>query len=312
MPDRRSVDDLSIEELEQILILKKRQARMDRLRHLERDGRRKAGLSPVEEALEEQAADESAALPYESFLYDQSGRLWRHRTTRDKLLLAVEMLAVIGLVAILGYAAYAIQGINRDAASAQAAQVADLPTATATPLIRAVVLPGGHKPPTDPGGAQPNYDEVPAHLRPLVEQQFSGPVIEPTPSSSNAIRIRIPAINIDSVIVQGDGWEQLKMGVAQHLGTGDPGEPGNIVLSAHNDIYGELFRHLDQIQIGDEILISTQTQTFTYRMSYYQIVEPTEVSVMDPTTEPIVTLISCYPYLINTERYVVVAELADS
>lgn len=320
MPDRRSVDDLTIEELEQILRIKKMQARQDRLRHFQEVGRRPPGASPIDapDASEEGTSESESAPPnpydqiaHESFLYGVSSRGWKERSLRDKLLLAVEVAAAIGLVAILAYAAVALQNINREAESAQAEQLVDLPTPTVTPIISAVVLPGGHTPPTDPDGAKPNYDEVPAYLRPLVEQQFNGPVIVPTPSPGVALRIQIPAIEVDAPIVQGDGWEQLRKGVAQHLGTANPGESGNLVLSGHNDIYGEIFRHLDQLEEGDEIILSTQTEKFTYRVSYWHSVPPTEVDVMAPSNDPIITLISCYPYLIDTDRYVVIGELVN-
>lgn len=173
-----------------------------------------------------------------------------------------------------------------------------------------MVLPGGHTPPTSPQGAQPNYSEVPEHLRPLVEQQLFSPVIVPTAGPSTALRLRIPALGVDAPIVQGDGWEQLKRGVGQHLGTADPGQAGNLVLSAHNDIYGELFRHLDRLVEGDEIIVGTLTREFTYRVIYWEVVDPTDVEVMAPTQEPVITLISCYPYLVNSNRIVVVGELA--
>ena len=67
-----------------------------------------------------------------------------------------------------------------------------------------------------------------------------------------AIRIQIPAIQVDAPVVQGDNWEQLKKGVGQQIGTPDPGSKGNIVLSGHNDVYGEVFRYLDRLTPGDQ------------------------------------------------------------
>jgi sortase A len=315
MPDRRSVDDLTIEELEQILRIRKRDARMDRLRRFEQLGRRPSDSSPVENVPDEPIAndDQSASIAYESFLYGASarGRSWRDRTLRDNLLLVVELLAAVGLIAIMATAALSLRNLNQEAASAQAESLANVPTPTATPIITTVVLPGGHTPPTDPGGAQPNYEEVPQYLRPLVEQQFAGPVIVPTPGPSGAISLRIPALGINAPIVQGDGWEQLKKGVGQHIGTADPGQTGNVVLSAHNDIYGEIFRHLDDLQPGDDIFIGTLSQEYHYQVSYYHVVAPTQVDVMAPTQEPIVSLISCYPFLVNSDRIVVLGELVS-
>jgi sortase A len=315
MRDRRSVDDLTIEELEQILRIRKRQARLERLRRFELIGRRPPLPLQQDEPQEqeEEASSEQLppALPYESFMYRQSAGGWRERNLRDKLLLAVELVAAAGLVALLVFVALTLRELNRETIASQQGEIAILPTASPTPLISTVVLPGGHTPPTAPGGAQPNYSEVPQYLRPVVEQQFLGPVIVPTAGPAQAVRIRIPAIGVDAPVVQGDGWEQLKKGVGQHLGTANPGERGNVVLSAHNDIYGEIFRYLDQLQEGDEIILQTLTQEFVYRVVYWEIVPPTEVSVMEPTNEAIVTLISCYPYLVNTDRIVVVGALEE-
>ncbi len=308
MRDRRAVDDLTIEELEQILRIKKRQARMDRLRRFEKQGRRPTGTSPSEweEEAPPPAPDDPPEISHRSFLRRSPGQ---RRGMRDHLLLAIELLAVLGLLAILVVTAFTLRDINEEAASAQAEEIAALPTPSATPIIGTVVLPGGHTPPTDEGSAQPNYDEVPQHLRPLVEQQFAGPVILPTPSPSNAIRIRVPAIGVDAPIVQGDGWEQLKKGVGQHVGSSNPGPNGNVVLSAHNDIYGEIFRYLDELQEGDEIILQTLTQEYVYRVVHWRVVSPTDVGVMEQTPDPITTLISCYPYLVDSQRIVVVAEL---
>ena len=308
MRDRRSVEDLSIEELEQILRLKKRQFRKERLERYEQQGRRRGDVPlPEDEHIPEPKIQQG--ISHTSLFSGGTGD--KQKKNRDRLLVGIELAAALGLVVILVFAAMTLRDLNRQSAAAQAEQIAALPSPTPTPLISAVVLPGGHTPPTSEEGAVPNYDEVPSHLRPLVEQQYAGPVIVPTVSPSSAIRIRIPAINVDAPIVQGDGWEQLQKGVGQHIGSAIPGPTGNIVLSAHNDIYGEIFRRLDQLQAGDEIVVHTQTQQYSYRVDHWRIVVPTEVSVMDPTQEPIVTLISCYPYLVNTDRIVVVGALSQ-
>jgi sortase A len=154
-----------------------------------------------------------------------------------------------------------------------------------------------------------NEAEIPEHLRPLVQTMANLPL--PTPSPQQAVRIQIPALDIDAPVVQGDGWEQLKKGVAQHLGTADPGQNGNVVLSAHNDVFGEIFRHLDRLQEGDEVIVYTNQRAFVYVVKQIQVVEPTQVEVMAATQEPVVTLISCYPYLIDDQRIVVTAFLAE-
>jgi sortase A len=99
--------------------------------------------------------------------------------------------------------------------------------------------------------------------------------------------------------------------VAQHIGSSDPGESGNVVLSAHDDVYGELFRNLDKLQPGDSVMLYTQQKQYVYVVDRTQIVEPTAVEVMAPAGAPTVTLISCYPYLVDKQRIVVFARLQN-
>ena len=171
------------------------------------------------------------------------------------------------------------------------------------------MLPSGHTPPNTEGGVRFNDAEIPEHLAPLVQSLADLPV--PTPGPQQAVRLQIPAIGVDHPVVQGDGWEQLKKGVGQHIGSPIPGEQGNLVLSAHNDVFGEIFRDLDKLKPGDEIIVFTSQRTFTYSVQQSQIVEPTQVEVMAPSQEPVVTLISCYPYMVDDQRYVVTAYLQD-
>lgn len=298
--DSRKLDDLSIEELEAILARKKLEARGARLRRFRKSGR----ALRVRREVEPQVGAESFRAVSETTGEAEIEEAKPLREGASKLLLVVEIAAVAGLLFVLFSGVGAIQSLNQEVAEARL-----LPSPT--PLITSVVLPSGHTSPNSPGGARPNEAEIPAHLRPLV-QSMPAPEI-PKPSPGHAQRIQIPTIwDSAAPVVLGDGWEQLKRGVGQHLGTANPGEVGNVVLSAHNDIFGELFRDLDQLKPGDEIVLSTGVQDFTYKVTGFRIVKPTEVSVMEPTTRPTVTLISCYPYLIDSERIVVFAELVDS
>jgi sortase A len=133
----------------------------------------------------------------------------------------------------------------------------------------------------------------------------------PTASPEQAVRIQIPAINVDAPVVLGDGWEQLKKGIGQHVGSTNPGLDGNMVVSAHNDVFGEIFKDLDQLQAGDEVIVYTNQRAYTYLVEQTQIVEPTRVEVMGPSNDPIITMISCYPYMVDDQRIVVTAVLAN-
>ena len=234
----------------------------------------------------------------------RAGAPEKQRRGLDRLLFLVEALAVLGLVFVLMNGVSLVRNLNREVVSAL-----EQPTLTPTPLIMAVILPSGHTPPNVPGGGRPNEAEIPEHLRPLVQSIADLPV--PTPGPQQAMRIQIPAISIDYPVVQGDGWEQLKKGVGQRIGTPNPSEDGNIILSAHNDIFGEIFRDLDKLQVGDTVTLFTSQRTYTYVVINTLIVEPTQTEVMAPTQEPVVTLISCYPYMVDNKRIVVIANLQE-
>lgn len=299
---RREQKDFSIPELEAMLARKKLEARKARVDDFKRTGRILPGVTALDSAQREIAhrvkIEDGPSSQTVSTKVEASPASRRI----NRLLLAFEVIGVIGLLYVLLSGAGALQILNREVAQALAVE------AVPTPLITAVVLPSGHTPPTSPGGARPNDSEIPEHLRPLVQ---SMPVVNvPAPGPAHARSIFIPRLWNDAApVVQGTGWEQLKKGVGQFVGSANPGEEGNLVLSAHNDIFGELFRDLDQLKPGDEILIQTSTQDYTYFVTGTRIVEPTEVSVLEPTAKPTITLISCYPYLVDNQRIVVFGEL---
>lgn len=293
-------EDLTTEELRRLLVEKRRSSRQDRLVHFRRTGR-VIVVSPDSES--SSFGDlRSGELPETVDTEEPPPSRSRWKRIFDSFLLLVEIAAIVGLVFILYNGLNLIRELNQEVATAL-----ELPTLTPTPLIVAVVLPSGHTPPNSPGGAQPNEAEIPEHLRPQVQSLANIPI--PTPGPEQAIRIQIPTIDVDAPVVQGDGWEQLKKGVGQHIGTSRPGDKGNIVLSAHNDIFGEIFKDLDRLKPGDQIILYTSQQSYTYSITNSKTVEPTQVNVMDPTSYPTVTLVSCYPYLVDNQRIVITGRL---
>jgi sortase A len=329
MVDKRSVDELSIEELEQALAIRKRERRMQRLRRLEGEGRL-VGATPQERPtpppLPRPTVEPAGATNrYRSAPVDEqrSSLATRIQFPRirvrlpsvdlrwvfNRFLLIVEIAALLGLVWIIADIWQTRQMLNREVSQVQQEIIEEsFPTPSPTPLIDVVLLPGGHTSPISEGGArQGEAGGIPDHLLPLINSYKPPPI--PTPGPEHAVRIVIPAINVDHPIVQGDTYEQLKKGVGQHIGTANPGETGNMVVTAHNDIYGEIFRRLDELQPGDEIIVYTLSRQYVYAVQFRRIVDPWEVSVMAPTRTPAITLISCYPYLLDTERIVIIGAL---
>lgn len=294
---KRRVEEFSTDELRQMLIEKRRAERSARLENYRRTGR-SIKLEPA-----------SQINPFEETpnkFSEQEEQTWskpsKKRSFFDRLLVGIEILAVLGLVFLLFNGFNLVRNLNQEV-SASLVQ----PTLTPTAIFQPVVLPGGHTPPIGPEGGQPNESEIPQHLRAHVQSMARIPT--PTSSPNHAIRIQIPAISVDAPVVMGDGDEQLKKGVGQYVASVNPGQNGNIVLSAHNDIFGEIFRDLDKLKTGDEIIIFTANQSYTYIVQEQQVVEPTQVEVMAPTTDPVATLISCYPYMVDNKRIVIRAIL---
>ena len=291
MAKRRSPEELSTEELRRLLVEKRKASRHDRLERYRETGRIVPLTSEDESSPLEDLGNIVSGEP------DSDGKR-KARKFFDGFLLTMEILAVIGLVFILFNGLNIIRELNQEVA-----QSLVQPTLTPTALFKAVVLPSGHTPPDSPGGAKFNYDEIPSHLQPIVQSLASVPI--PTPAPQQATRIQIPAIGVDAPVVQGDGEEQLKKGVGQHIWGANPGDDGNLILSAHNDIYGEIFRYLDNLKPGDEIVVFSTDQVYTYIVDKTLVVGPLDVEVLEPSQNPMVTLISCYPYMVDTQRFIV-------
>ena len=303
MARKKAPEDLSVEELRRLLVEKRRGARKERLENFRRTGR----VLSVTPEPSDFTSDRSAPIvdtAEAASSTPEPAPANPRRKFMDRVLLGVEVLAVLGLIAVLTNSLGMLRTLNTEVASALNPE-----TVTPTPLVMAVVLPSGHTPPDAQGNTRPNEAEIPEHLRPMVQSLVNLPV--PTAAPDQAVRIQIPALSIDAPIVQGDGWEQLKKGVGQNIGSSNPGQDGNVVLSAHNDVYGEIFRYLDRLAPGDQVIVYTQQRQYTYVVDRTILVEPTAVEVMASTGTPTVTLISCYPYLVNKQRIVVFARLQN-
>jgi sortase A len=154
--------------------------------------------------------------------------------------------------------------------------------------------------------------ETPEHLKRWLQPASNPPPLSiPDQVVRAATRIVIPSIGVDAPVGEGTDWESLKYKVGHQPGTANPGQRGNMVLAAHNDVYGELFRYLPDVPIGETITIYTGDEAFRYQISERRIITPDQVEVMLPTTGPTTTLISCYPYLIDTHRIVLFGELVE-
>jgi sortase A len=294
--------ELSEAELRRMLLEKRRADRARRLQAFRRDGE----LLPADTKRAEAPEGDPLSGPRVHDAPSLKLATARPASWTDRALLAVELLAAAGLVYIFFNGLSVLDALNAELSSAFALA----PITSPAPALGPVVLPSGHTPPQDGQAARPNEAEIPEHLRPQM-QAYTAAITLPTPGPEQALGVKIEAIGVNAPIVLGDDWESLKRGVGQHIGTADPGQLGNVVLTGHNDIYGEVFRELDHLQPGDEVTVYTAHSSYTYVITDTQIVAPTFVEVMEPTSNATLTLISCYPYRIDTQRIVVFAELKN-
>lgn len=120
-------------------------------------------------------------------------------------------------------------------------------------------------------------------------------------------------------LIQGVGPEQLAQGIGHYVGAAMPGEIGNFATAGHRATHGEPLRNIDQLEKGDQVIVETATEWFTYELDEWKIVSPFDVWVIDPVpgepdatpTEALITLTSCNPRWASTERYIWWGQLVD-
>lgn len=118
----------------------------------------------------------------------------------------------------------------------------------------------------------------------------------------------IPKINVKVLVAEGTEDEKLKYYVGHFENTALPGEKGNFAVAGHrNYIYNEMFRDVNQLEAGDDIIVRTAKGEFTYKVKEQKVIEPTDVDILDPTDDSTVTLVTCT--IGGKQRLVVIGEL---
>jgi LPXTG-site transpeptidase (sortase) family protein len=146
-----------------------------------------------------------------------------------------------------------------------------------------------------------------------------------TPLPLPATRLSIPAIGLNTSVVesypiqQRDGsfiWDAPNYAAGHYDSSGNPGGGRNIVFNGHNNMAGEVFRDLNKLEPGDEIILLTDAGEFHYQVQQKVIIpyvgHEAEANLQigafsAPQSSEMVTLISCWPYSTFTNRIVVVA-----
>lgn len=106
-------------------------------------------------------------------------------------------------------------------------------------------------------------------------------------------RIEVPRVGLTAIVREGDDNGVLRRAVGHIPETPLPGEPGNSGLAGHRDTF---FRGLRNVRQGDRIVVTTPEAVLHYDVRSTGIVEPTDVSVLEPTPGSTLTLVTCYPF----------------
>ena len=123
--------------------------------------------------------------------------------------------------------------------------------------------------------------------------------------------IEIPRINVNLPVYFGDTLEVLKKGVGHSSGSYFPGEGGSIIYMGHNS--KNMFRRFSELQLGDELKVTTSYGEYTYKIYDMQLINEKDVDKLPIQKEKEILMVyTCYPFNnigYATQRYVVYAEL---
>lgn len=139
----------------------------------------------------------------------------------------------------------------------------------------------------------------------------TAPVLPSVPPGGAVDHLVIPKIGVDKFVVEGTNEADLRRGPGHYSGTPFPGQAGNAAIAGHRTTYGAPFFRLNDLGPGDPIYITDLTgHTWIYKVSAPpKVVSPDDVSVLDNTSFPQLTLTTCNPVFSATSRLVVFARL---
>lgn len=140
-----------------------------------------------------------------------------------------------------------------------------------------------------------------AAIRPLRPGEGPEGGTQPTPPATATIstplpplHLAIPSIGVDVPVILVDNEHLMRISAAGWLfGTAFPATAGNLVLLGHLDGKAAIFGQLAEVQVGDEIRVTTAAGVQIYIVDSMQTVDDRALQVLAPTTDPIITVITC-------------------
>jgi sortase A len=189
------------------------------------------------------------------------------------------------------------------------------PTALATKLLPTAV---GETPAPPTPIPEPTLP-LPPTPTPIIRIPATSP---PTRLVIPSLSLEVPVVPVGIKTVSKGGtakvvWADAPNAGAFHQTSAYPGNPGNTVINGHRDILGSVFRHLDRVRVGDEILLYVGDEEYAYLVAETLIVPETFASAEQRTEnlrligympEERLTLVTCTPVGLATHRLLVIAK----
>jgi sortase A len=225
---------------------------------------------------------------------------------------------------LFGFVAYQLWGTGIETARAQNSLenefeelLAGTPTPTSpTPTTVDATVPPNSDADTIPAGSTPDDTAAVATTSPdsVATTPPDAVAAAATPAIAEGdpiARIEMPRIGVDKIVVAGVDKSDLKKGPGHYPETPLPGQLGNSAIAGHRTTFGQPFFDVDKLDEGDEIILTTLTGRYVYRVTGQVIVSPSDYQVIS-TTDPAratLTLTSCHPKYTARERIIIFAEL---
>ncbi len=118
-------------------------------------------------------------------------------------------------------------------------------------------------------------------------------------------KIEIPRLGVSAMVAEGVEPHTLELAAGHIPGTSFPGQPGNVAIAGHRDTF---FRNLRKIRTHDLIRLTTLSGSYDYLVESMRVVGPDDVEVLKASSEPTLTLVTCFPFYYvgpAPERFVV-------
>lgn len=191
-------------------------------------------------------------------------------------------------------------------ATVAAAPISAAPSVATTTTLPPTTLPLAPSPAPSPPPPPP---PPPPTLAPL-PTPVAAPIEDGTDEATFEVGIlEIPELGLSTRMREGIRLSTLDRGPGHWPGTALPGQFGNVVVAAHRTSHNAEFRRLDDLEPGDDVIMSTLGGRFVYRVVRIEIVAPDALWIVDQTPAHTATLFACHPPGSTRQRIVAHLEL---